>query len=260
MGYLDNAGLAHLWGKVRAALSGKQDRLTGQPGQAVGFDADGTAQAVQGWSNPNLLDNWYFVDPINQMGQKKYVTDGPQNSYTIDRWIIGWDADLSITQDGIVISDDFFQKLAPEILHAITGRTVTISLLTDTSLYSSSGNYDGVSEIDGAIRLHPSYGGAPSVSIISEFANYGTLVAAKLELGSQQTLAHQDANGKWVLNDPPPNKALELMKCQRYYQVFSSEELRPAKAMDFRPPLRAEPELGTIKINGVTCYTADANL
>ena len=32
-----------------------------------------------------------------------------------------------------------------------------------------------------------------------------------------QTIAHQDASGNWVLNDPPPNKALELAKCQRYY-------------------------------------------
>ncbi|MDE7262275.1 MAG: hypothetical protein K2N78_09505 [Oscillospiraceae bacterium] len=36
-----------------------------------------------------------------------------------------------------------------------------------------------------------------------------------------QTLAHQDADGNWVLNDPPPNKALELAKCQRYQQVYS---------------------------------------
>lgn len=43
------------------------------------------------------------------------------------------------------------------------------------------------------------------------------IIAVKLELGDQQTLAHQDASGNWVLNDPPPNKALELLKCQRYY-------------------------------------------
>ena len=24
-------------------------------------------------SNPNLLDNWYFVDPINQRGQMEYT-------------------------------------------------------------------------------------------------------------------------------------------------------------------------------------------
>ena len=48
-----------------------------------------------------------------------------------------------------------------------------------------------------------------------------TVIAAKLELGSQQTLAHRDASGNWVLNDPPPNKALELLKCQRYFCKFS---------------------------------------
>ena len=43
------------------------------------------------------------------------------------------------------------------------------------------------------------------------------VIAAKLELGPVQTLAHKDAFGNWVLNDPPPDKALELAKCQRYY-------------------------------------------
>ena len=47
MGYLDNAGLAHLWGKIKAALSGKQDILTGTAGQVVGFDARGQAVAQE---------------------------------------------------------------------------------------------------------------------------------------------------------------------------------------------------------------------
>ena len=56
------------------------------------------------------------------------------------------------------------------------------------------------------------------------FALYAekTFIAAKLELGAQQTLAHQDADGRWVLNDPPPNKALELANCQRYYYVMNA--------------------------------------
>lgn len=44
-----------------------------------------------------------------------------------------------------------------------------------------------------------------------------TLLASKLELGPRQTLAHKDADGNWVLNDPPPDKATELAKCRRYY-------------------------------------------
>lgn len=49
MGYLDNKGLAHLWSKIKTALSGKQDILAGEPGQVVGFGLDGVAvpQAIK---------------------------------------------------------------------------------------------------------------------------------------------------------------------------------------------------------------------
>lgn len=41
---------------------------------------------------------------------------------------------------------------------------------------------------------------------------------AKLELGSKQTLAHQDSSGNWVLNEPPPDPLAEMQKCQYYYE------------------------------------------
>lgn len=45
MGYLDSAGLAHFWGKVRSGLGGKQDKITGGFGQVVGFSAAGAPEA-----------------------------------------------------------------------------------------------------------------------------------------------------------------------------------------------------------------------
>lgn len=42
-----------------------------------------------------------------------------------------------------------------------------------------------------------------------------TVKAVKLELGSQQTLAHQDADGNWVLNEIP-DYGEQLRRCQRY--------------------------------------------
>lgn len=45
-----------------------------------------------------------------------------------------------------------------------------------------------------------------------------TWLAAKLELGSQQTLAHQE-NGVWVLNEIP-NYGEQLRRCQRYCFVW----------------------------------------
>ena len=47
--------------------------------------------------------------------------------------------------------------------------------------------------------------------------DYLDIKAMKLELGPVQTLAHKEGD-TWVLNDPPPNKALELAKCQKYQQ------------------------------------------
>lgn len=43
MGYLDNNGLAHLWAALKTVLNGKQEKLTGTPGQLVGFDEGGNA-------------------------------------------------------------------------------------------------------------------------------------------------------------------------------------------------------------------------
>lgn len=37
---------------------------------------------VRDLPNPNLLDNWYFADPINQRGATEYTAEG----FTIDRW------------------------------------------------------------------------------------------------------------------------------------------------------------------------------
>ena len=35
-------------------------------------------------------------------------------------------------------------------------------------------------------------------------------------------MARQDEGGNWVLLEPPPNKATELLKCQRYFQKYEA--------------------------------------
>ena len=43
-----------------------------------------------GGVNPNLLDNWYFGNPVNQRGQTEYTGGG----YTVDRWKLSqWNTD-----------------------------------------------------------------------------------------------------------------------------------------------------------------------
>ena len=267
-------------------IPNKQPKLRGSAGQVVGFGADGAAVAVAGWSNPNLLINWYFADPVNQRGQTSYEN----TTYTIDRWLAtGNGQTVSLTDEGLKIA---FKDNANEYCNIserfenyqqYAGKTFTASAL----IRNPDGNM-----VKLTVKPTPTGNGAgpwyspdPPASddwilitgtgVFSEtptglsFMLYTfnpkqeTTVfvkAIKLELGSQQTLAHQDAAGNWVLNDPPPDKTLEMLKCQRYYQVFSSADMRPVKAVDFRPPMRVDPAFSTIEINGVTYYTADANL
>ncbi len=189
-------------------------------------------------SNPNLLDNAYWADKgyiINQRGLDEYTGVG----YTIDRWRQDGRLRTQITDDYIRITKtelaynpSFCQLL--ENFNILSNKLVTISFLYRTNITVQ-------------LTVNPNQPSqTPSISIptsddwnlfsysfivtgqtnnvfwfqfrntITEENNYFDLRAAKLELGPVQTLAHKDENGNWILNDPPPNKALELAKCQRY--------------------------------------------
>ena len=86
-----------------------------------------------------------------------------------------------------------------------------------------------------------------------------TLIGAKLEVGTRQTFAHKNTDGSYTLNEIP-EVGKELDRCQRRYQLFSSAGNRQTKAVDCRPPMRADPAQGTITINGTTYYYNDAEL
>ena len=221
-------------------IPNKQPKLRGSAGQVVGFNTQGAAVAVSGWSNPNLLDNWYFADPVNQRGQEEYTATG----YTIDRWVMSLNGKLSLVEGGVLLEQtssanlSFVQRFEDT---SLLGKQVTISYLVDVSgikgdfaITGLNKNYTnqfvykrysagmtGIQLLSGSAVLQENncYGVGIYVYSAAEL-NSIKLVAAKLELGSQQTLARQDAAGNWVLNDPPPDKVLELLKCQRYYRVL----------------------------------------
>lgn len=168
-------------------------------------------------SNPNLLDNGHFLDPINQMGQTEYTKAG----YGIDRWKLSGDGQISVTDAGVVISAgasgyaDFSQNV--ENYSDFFAKSFLISAMIDDDVYSLQfvfGTFTGGIPLGDNVLFYST----PNDHIkfrVSANSNV-CFKAAKLEFGPVQTLAHQDADGNWVLNDPPPNRALELLKCQRY--------------------------------------------
>lgn len=229
-------------GGVYDVLSKKQPTLTGAPGQLIGIGGDGTAQATVYPSNKSLLHNWYLVDPINQRGEVFYpkLSNNASPAYCIDRWLYGRGLDgVNLTADGVVIkfvSSDFAfigQRLEEAVLEKLANKTVTLAILVKGSgtglignvnesavtgvkfTVNSNDRYELISTTYKWPQKKDNWNQIPALTLTGGTV---TVLAAKLELGPVQTLAHKEGD-KWVLNDPPPNYALELAKCQRY-QIF----------------------------------------
>lgn len=235
--------------------------------------------------NPNLLDNWYFGNPVNQRGQTEYTAQG----YSIDRWYIKSNATkITLLTDGIkmgkAISNGYamFSQYVEDI---IEGSPLTLSAICEDKLgvatsgenwtYPTEGETNiavkylqvlsganiaiiAAAQSNGLVRVAFYFGGSLDVTLAQTI-----LKAVKLELGDVQTLAHQNDSGNWILNEIP-NYADQLARCQRYFQVFRTETERKTYCEDFRPTMRTtdrgEVAKSTITINGVTYYTATADL
>ena len=228
--------------------------------------------ALGAGARPNLLDNWYFVNPVNQRGKNEYSG----NSYCIDRWFSG--ANKVILEDnGLLITSvkklDIFRQYI-EFPNLFSGRTITLSIdseivsgqwfLTDLSSFSAAHSdpeiHNGISSYTFPVNDSSAQGPAPAIGLFSSSAGSQIKVRSiKLELGSEQTLAYQDASGKWVLNEIP-NYSEQLRRCQRYFQVYSAAGTRPAKAVDCRPVMRTDPVQSTTVIGGTTYYCNNAEL
>jgi hypothetical protein len=247
--------------------------------KALSADITLTAADV-GVANPNLLDNWYFADPIDQRGgyvvppntdyyrdsaltDKEGYTSGYRavkeltstycawagingvtyyapasvairgyigTGYGIDRWKFTENS-ISMTKfDGGIELDgsNTWTALTQNLDHAYSGKNITIAILvseiaTPDAWQIVVRNNDKWADksISGPGLYYKTFAVPDDaednvrVMIQTKASNAGKIkvVAVKLELGSTQTLAHQDENGNWVLNDPPPDKSMELLKC-----------------------------------------------
>lgn len=181
-------------------------------------------------TNPNLLDNWFFGNPVNQRGQTEYTGNA---TYSIDRWWTQYETPLSIVDGGIKISgkwdvQQYFENTLPIA-------TYTLSLLYKDKTGSDPLRLLAGNRADGDISQTESKAASGLLSITFStgtmnkvnfgFAgstdNSATLLAAKLELGDAQTLAHQDSSGNWILNEIP-DFGEQLRRCEFYRRVSTS--------------------------------------
>ena len=238
-----------------AALEAKMDALTAPPSDYYtsrysGEEIDAAIAAVPGKAetaqlcNRNLLDNWYFGNPVNQRGQTEYNTNWQQ--YTVDRWATegeAGDIKVVVSTGRVDITNtraqsagyqvQFKQNLPAEL--CLPGKTFTLSVLTEKvvggatcylgqvgSPYHSS--FQGVITSGLTTYTGVMIDGQQRVGFTFDPGSMVSLIAVKLELGTQQTLAHQDAGGNWVLNEVP-DYGEQLRRCQRYFARLSGDSV-----------------------------------
>ena len=210
--------------------------ITGQPAQVDQLDH--TAQQIddglniaRGVSNPNLLDNWYFANPVNQRGQTSYTGEG----YGIDRYRAYADGTILITDQGIQLIGLCYwgQPFIAKSKGFLPGRKFTFSALVDKPgavfhLWSTSlggfliteGSYDnGLVTITFTVPSGVLPNDEIRITANNSAGANPAFCGMKLELGSQQTLAHKGENGNWVLNEIP-DYGEQLARCQRYHFEF----------------------------------------
>lgn len=219
-----------------------------------------------GGINPNLLDNWFFGNPVNQRGQVEYTGEW---KYTIDRWEIS-EGTLTVNDGSISHSNgQLIHKLSNELSALLKGKLLTLSFLyANASLESASatvpstwGTWDAIIDY-ASIRL---FGTTNGNELWVTNVSTAPLLAAKLELGSTQTLAHKEGD-RWILNEIP-DFGEQLRRCQRYhreiersnYGIFTLGMSTSATEIDFiiplNPPMRVAPSVsfeGSFATNGVS--------
>lgn len=228
-------------------LDGASGTIYGNPlNGAAGLTVDSISAGL-GYTpsmvNPNLLDNWYFGNPVNQRGQTSYDSSN-EAKYSIDRW---WTLFANvILSDGVTIAGtsaqyggQLRQAVSPKLLASLRGKTVTLSvIITEGNLTMTLTKATGMNTGQVSIANKSASVGLTSLTVklpedigtsAYPYLNIGLsttlggsakILAVKLELGSVQTLARQ-VNGEWVLNEIP-DYGEQLARCQRYYQKIGT--------------------------------------
>lgn len=291
-----------------AALEAKMDALTAPPSDYYtsrysGEEIDAAIAAVADKAdktqlcNPNLLDNWYFSNLVNQRGgyislqgvpvyhdaaftnfmgnqaetaatciksgtNYQRIINGQGAGYVkaadvvrgyvgagygIDRWFAGFPGTVvTVQSDHVSIAPpagNYFGWMNYFEADSLLGQTVTFSALCR---YTGSGStilpyitaYIGNNQFADTAQINQTTWQCISFTLtfptakpsdgrfgfdVVAMQNFGVdIKAVKLELGSQQTLARQDADGNWVLNEVP-DYGEQLRRCQRYFYRLKSQ-------------------------------------
>lgn len=229
-----------------------------------GFDGFDTAMVMvlqltskYGKNGDNLIVNPDFA--INQRRREQY---NGGSGYCVDRWFRNTEAIVSVAENGITMSysgtknPSVYQII--EQVKKILGKTLTLSARIDGKVYNCTGTmpekittsntYIAFARLDGK-KVTPESQSVPHIRI-QVLASGNCLIVlnnvpncewAKLEFGGTAT--------PFI----PPEPATELIKCQRYYQIRSTNDV---SEVDLRSSMASSPKISQLS-DGSYAYSVE---
>jgi hypothetical protein len=210
------------------------------------------------YSNPNLLINPDFR--INQRGQAEYTS-----GYTVDRWYSPGKCSAAPISGGVKLTStvtasstthafwqDFEFPLRPgKYTLSLKATDVTgvwaARIRTVTAAGDYVDSYYTLALREGVNKVSVDLPDGEYISAVSIGFNKGT------EAGNSLKLAWVKLEGGSLATPfVPPDPATELAKCQRYYQVRTTNDIDP---LDMRPSMRTITDIK--QVTGGYAYVAE---
>lgn len=236
---------------INDAVAAVQKSTSGGSSGGGGESGGGSTTIIQG-SAANLLDNSYFVDPINQREGTNYT-----QYYSIDRWCIPTlDGELvtkmEVVTGGITISatGEWQEPPVYQLLEADTSGTFTAALCDASGKISCASGAISAGAIEsGAVRCEVRNDGLIKFSITAA----GTYKWAALYRGTYTTSTLPAYEQK--------PRGAEMLECRRYFRAIRGGALTGFMAsgtcifgMPIEVPMRTTPSIerefayGTIRV------------
>ena len=191
-------------------------------------------------SNPNLLDNTNFFNPINQRNQTSYSNTDAAPKYSIDRWqVLGGTFDVQTrtytSNSTLGIYGNQFRQYIP--LESVSiGDTITVSsVINDTrQIFTTTIPQYGDTVADAPFLLETTWGG---FKMITREAEHAALLTMVVNVSQSITVDWIKMEfGNFATPYVPKGYGAELAECFRYFQrVYADWRIYPTlKDMPYR--------------------------
>ena len=192
-----------------------------RPGDSRYYNLLHTGNA--GLINENLIHNWNFLNPVNTRNKQEYTGAG----YHVDRWRGASTADVfKITSKGLRAEnhrESSYTWMRQYLENYLEPGTYTLSVLvselSDAVVYLADSSGAAVPQtMPLSVGLNTLTVDVPAnkvnrVQFTIGYQGFMTIAAIKLERGSIQTLAEQQADGSWAILDQRWYHGDEYVRC-----------------------------------------------